>query len=229
MSMAISDSEERRQQKSQGRRAVASTGTWWSDSQKLEAVKTYLILGSPTETARLLKIPEETIRRWRKTEWWKDIELDLKTQDELQLGDRLKKIVQRTLDVTEDRLANGDFVYDQKTGEMRRKPVSLKDAHKVGLDMMQKRDDLLTRNQSQASEEVIANKLITLAEKFAQLANNKLDNNRTVDVTDVEIKESQDAVHDQGTEKLQERVREVPLEAGTTEKSFGTDNSTERG
>jgi transposase-like protein len=155
------------------RRAVSSEGKWWSDSQKLEAVQTYLMTGNQAMTARILKIPEETVRRWVKTTWWQDIVADLRIQDELKLSTRLKNIVDKTMSVIEDRLEHGDFVYDQKTGEMRRKPVAMRDAHKVGLDLDQRRDLVLQRAVPVASVEQIDDKLNKLAQKFADIVNGR--------------------------------------------------------
>lgn len=165
------------------RRAVSADGKWWSDAQKLETVKTFLMTGNLAMTARILKIPDDTVRRWVKTTWWTEIVDDLRTQDELLLSTRLQKIVSKTLDVVEDRLEHGDYVYDQKSGAMRRKPVALRDAHKVGLDLDNKRELILSRQAPRASEEQIDDKLLKLAKSFADIVNGrKTDNEQAVDV-----------------------------------------------
>jgi len=171
--------------------------TWWSDKQKLETVQTFLMLGNLAMTARVLKIPEETVYRWRKTSWWKEIEGELKTQDELQLSARLKRVMEKTLDAVDDRLEHGDYVYNQKTGEMRRKPVSMRDAHKVSMDLIDKRDLLARRNQTDASEEQMSDKLLKMMKQFADFAQGKLVENNTVEAEDVEIKDNQ-MVQDSG-------------------------------
>ena len=169
------------------RRAITKSLARWSDSQKLEAVKTYLILGNLSLTASSLKIPLPTIKDWKKSEWWKQIQNELMVQEDLQLGDRLKKIVNRSYDVIEDRMANGDFVYDQKTGEMRRKPVSMKDAHKVGLDLQERRDELIRRHVEGESitTDKIEKTLLDLAKRFEDIANGVNKQQRPVEVTDV--------------------------------------------
>lgn len=171
------------------RRGVAQEGRWWSDAQKLETVKTFLMTGNLAMTARMLKIPEDTARRWAKSTWWVEIVDDLRTQDELLLSTRLQKIVAKSLDVVEDRLDNGDFVYDQKSGAMRRKPVALRDAHKVGLDLDAKRELILGRQAPRASEEQIDDKLLKLAKSFADIVNGK---KNTSEAIDVEVRMAQD-------------------------------------
>lgn len=159
----------------------------YSDSQKIEAVTTYLMLGSVKMTAAMLKINVNTIKLWRKSQWWKDIENDLRAQEDLQLSKRLQNIVTRSLDVIEDRMDNGDFVYDQKSGQMRRKPVSMRDASKVMLDLNERHDVLVERHMTEQSvpTDKIENTLAKLAEEFAKIANQVTANKPTVEVTDV--------------------------------------------
>jgi hypothetical protein len=176
------------------RRSNDAEGKWWSDSQKLETVKTYLMTGNIAMTARILKIPDDTVRRWVKTTWWAEIVDELRSQDELVLSARLQKIVHKSLDVVEDRLEKGDYVYDQKSGKMRRKPMSGRDAHKIMMDSHSKRDLVLDRAAPQVSDEQVADKLLKLAERFAELAGVKKLESNTLDmgVVDVEVDETPD-------------------------------------
>lgn len=181
----LSDDEHLKNLPSNRRRAVDASGRSWSDSQKLEAVTTFLSLGNLAQTSRLLGIPEMTLRTWKQKDWWKEIEVDLKTQDTLVLSARLKRIIESTLAVTEDRLVNGDFIYDNRTGSMVRKPVSMKDAHKVTMDMIQRRDIIDNKQPTEVSIEQIDDKLAKLAQKFEEIASGK----KTIEVTDVIIGE----------------------------------------
>lgn len=179
----LSDDDNLKQLPSNKRRAIDASGRSWSDSQKLECVTTYLSLGSIALTSRVLKIPEMTIRTWKQKDWWKELEAELKTQESLELSSRLKKIIGSTLAVAEDRIANGDFIYDNRTGQMLRKPVSLKDAHKVTMDMIQRREVLDNKQPTNVSMEQLDDKLAKLAQKFEQIAAGR----RTIEVTDVII------------------------------------------
>lgn len=170
------------------RRAVsAGKGFRWSDSQKIEAVQTYLILGSLKLTAGALKIPFETLKVWKASQWWKDLIEELRIQEDLQLSNRLKKILVRSYDVIEDRLDHGDFVFDQKTGEMRRKPVSMRDAMQVSTQVSERRDGLIERHLEGKSitEDKIEKTLKDLAERFADIANQVTKKPASVEVTDV--------------------------------------------
>lgn len=215
--MALSDNPDIKKLKSRPRRPISAKGKNWSDGQKLEAVQTYLMLGSVRTTAAVLNIPEITVKVWRTKSWWKDLEAELKLQDKLQLGTRLKKIAERSLEVVEDRLQNGNYIFDQKTGELVRVPVNLKDAHKVGVDSMNQREILERGQADNLNEGQIDNKLAELATKFAAMVNKKIDDKRTVEMA--EVIEDNDAVHDQWEEGLQKGEPPLQLEASGEEET----------
>jgi hypothetical protein len=207
------------------RRAVdADTNKRWSDSQKIEAVTTYLALGNLALTAKVLKIPDLTLRTWKQKTWWKEIEDELKVQDELQLSARLQRIIESTLSATEDRIKNGDWIYDNKTGGLVRKPVNLRDVHKVTMDMVDKREAILNKVVTAVPLEQIESKLEKLALKFEEIASKR---SQQIAVTDVIFGEIDDAVHDEREKGLQERVPEVPLSSGADQESDGTDDGPE--
>ena len=185
----LSDDLKKRYAPTPKRRVPAVDGEYrrrYSDSQKIEAVTTWLMVGSLTMVSSLLKININTLKVWKKTEWWKEVEQDLRIQEDLQLSKRLQNIVNKSLSVVEDRLESGDFVYDQKSGEMRRKPVNMRDAHKVMLDLSDKREVLVDRHV--ANESITADKIETtlknLADEFARIAK-QVTAKPAVEVTDV--------------------------------------------
>ena len=184
----LSDDTKNKYMPTRKRRPAGEVGfrRHYSDSQKIEAVTTYLMLGSLPMVASMLKININTLKLWKKSEWWKDVEQDLRIQEDLQLSKRLQKIVTKSLDVVEDRLESGDFVYDQKTGQMRRKPVAMRDAHKVMMDLNQRRETLVDRHISNESvtQDKIEQTLKNLADEFARIAN-QVTSKPAVEVTDV--------------------------------------------
>lgn len=218
--MALTDNPNRQHIKSRPRRAVGAVKKNWSDSQKIEAVTTYLMLGNLAMTAATLKIPEQTMRNWFYSQWWKETEAELKLAGKLQLNNRLKGIVERSLDVVTDRLENGDWVYDQKTGQLQRKPVNLAVAHKVASDLIDKQEKLQNSITVAPAQEAMAEKMLALAEKFASLAQQK----PTVEVTDVIYMETDDALHEGRETGLQAGVQGVPQPTGTDQEPDGTDD-----
>lgn len=162
----------------------------WSDSQKLEAVTTYLALGNLVLTSSVLKIPEFTLRAWKQKDWWKEIEGELAVQDDIQLSSRLKRIIETTITATEDRIKNGDWIYNNKDGCLMRKPVNLRDVHKVTMDFVDKREQIAGKTTSSVALEAIDDRLAKLAAKFAEIAAGA---KPVIEVTDVVFGEEVDA------------------------------------
>lgn len=187
----LTDDEKRKQLKTGRRRSVvAETNKHWSDSQKIEAVQTFLMLGSIKLVHATLKIPEQTLFAWKRSEWWGELVKELQVQDNIILSNKLKKIVDKSHEIVLDRLENGDFIYDQKAGKLIRKPVGIREAHKVALDFTNQRMDIKTTEQVQVAEENIMSKLEKLAKSFEEFATNK----PAVEVTDVVfVKEADDS------------------------------------
>jgi hypothetical protein len=172
----------------------AETNMKWSEKQRMDAVNSYLLLGNLALTSRVLNIPEVTLRYWKAQPWWKDAVAEIKSSEKMQLSVRVKKLVDASLAVVEDRLINGDFQFDQKTGAVVRKPVNLKDAHKVAIDMADKHEALEKAEDVVQKEENVDDKLLRLAERFADMATKKIEQKqndaRTIDVVDADVKES---------------------------------------
>lgn len=193
----LSDTPSKQDRKTGRNRSIeAGTNKQWSDNQKMEAIQSYLLLGNLALTSRILGIPEITLRVWKRTDWWADMVNEIKSQDRIQLSSRMKKIVDASLTVVEDRLLNGDYQFDQKTGQNIRKPVNMKDAHKVAVDL-QDRQDLIEKSQKpEITEDKIELRLLQLANTFADMATKRIeqtkDIKRTVDVEDAEYTEDKE-------------------------------------
>ena len=194
----LSDSSSKKLKKNNLPRSIsAETNKQWSDKQKMEAVQSYLLLGNLAMTGRMLGIPEITLRVWKTKEWWKDAVAELKSQEKMVMSNRLRNIVDASLAVVEDRLLNGDYQFDQKTGSIVRKPVNMKDAHRVAVDMQDRKEALEKAANSDKvdSTENIETKLLSLANKFAELATKSIDQkvneHRTIDVVDITPKDEE--------------------------------------
>lgn len=216
------------------RRAISATKKSWSDEQKLELIKMYLMTGNLALSAASLKIPEHTARKWKGSNWWKEREHELRVQKDFKVSARLEKIIEKSLIAVEDRLDNGDFFFNRDTQAVERRPVSMQAAHKVAVDLMERKDVLDKRAEAGDTQEIAVDKFIQLAEKFASLAQ-KTQEKPPVEVTDViyvnesdQEEEDDHAVHDEREEGLQERESEVQLETERTEEEeFEDDGETE--
>jgi hypothetical protein len=188
--MALSDKPREKDKKRPTRALTAETNKRWSDKQKLDAVSTWLVLGNLAMTSRLTNIPEVTLRVWKASEWWKDVVDELKTQERIELSNKMKRIVEAAHQVVENRLINGDPVLNQKTGEIVMKPVAMKDAHRVAVDLLNQREAVEKATKPAGDkDEGNTTKLEQLAEKFAEFAAKRIeqtiDKKRTVEMADV--------------------------------------------
>lgn len=119
------------------------------------------------------------------------MEREIKEEGNIQLTNKLKKIAEKALDVTMDRLENGDWVFDQKSGKMIRKPVLLRDANNTASTLLKQAQLIEDKPKMERENKNIMDKLSVLAQKFESFAKPK------VEVTDVIFVENQDALHDE--------------------------------
>ena len=184
--MALSDIPREKDKKRPRRAIVAETNIRWSDAQKLEAAQSWLVLGNMSLDSRVLGIPRITLQVWKTTEWWNTLIADIKLQEKIELSNKMKKIVEAAHSVVEDRLVNGDVIIHPKTGEAIRKPVNMRDAHRVAVDLQNQKEAIDKASLSTDVVEEKTDRLEQLAEKFAEFATKSieksLDKKRTIDV-----------------------------------------------
>lgn len=99
---------------------------WFSMDRKVEACTLYAVYGNVEEVERITKIPANHIRAWKQESWWIDLTRQIYVEQNENLGANINKILDKTLVHLSDRLENGDYLYDQKTGNFKRKPVDTK-------------------------------------------------------------------------------------------------------
>jgi hypothetical protein len=193
----LSDNERMKVRPSKPSRAIEKSGRTWSDKQRREAAQLYLSLGNMSLVSNFTGIPYITLKVWKRTEWWNDLIQEIRTQDKIELSARLKKIVAASLTVVEDRLEHGDFQFDQKTGQNVRKPVNLKDAHKVAVDLQTRQEVLEKLDKPEVTDEAVESKLLKLAEKFSAMATMKINQKLNVPL----VEEVEDATIVQETSR----------------------------
>jgi hypothetical protein len=181
---------------------------WWSESKKLEAVTTYLAVGSSKMVEAITGIPAGTIRKWRTEPWWRELEGLLREENALETNSKLKRIVDKSLDQVMDRLENGDIIWNPKTGAIERRPAYLKDVAKVMHDAMDRQAILTKITGSDEAKPKLDAQLKELAAEFAKIVRG----------------DKPDAVHEERKEGLQEGEREVQLEARGEEEEGGEES-----
>lgn len=161
--------------------------TNWPMEKKIAAVAQYLVLGNMSLVAASTGIDVDLLRHWKMQPWWADTEKEIRTTENIGVDSKLTKIVDKSLDAVMDRLENGDYIYNQKTGQIVRKPVNMKDAVSASKEMLTKRE-LLRGNATERKETTqisMQDQLKALALEFAKF--NKPTSES--DIIDVEAKE----------------------------------------
>ncbi len=103
----------------------------WPDLKKMEVLQSYILLGNLTKAAALNNVPHVTAKLWKASNWWVEQEDELRRGSKLQLSSKLAELVNKSMVVLADRLENGDFIYQPRTGAFVRKPISAEHANKI--------------------------------------------------------------------------------------------------
>jgi hypothetical protein len=139
-----------------------------------------------------MNIPYDTLSVWKGSKWWSELSQDIRTEGHLALSHKMQKIADKAMDVTLDRLENGDAVLDQKTGEIKHKPVSMRDAHQVAVSFQDRALKLQHNPQDEAHQATVSDRLAQLADAFSKMAG-KTKKIEVLDVSFTEHEESQPA------------------------------------
>ena len=159
----------------------------WPEKKRIEALTTFLATGSQAHTAAITGIPEPTIATWRKQEWWAERMKDIKDGETIALDKRLSKVMDKALDAVLDRVENGEYMYDPRTGDIVRVPAKLRDVQKVAGDMIDKKQLLakIAAGKEESKKQITADHLVLLAKEFAKFANGGKAPSEAMDVSSV--------------------------------------------
>lgn len=185
----------------------ALTGNSHSWEKRMEVVSRYMLLGNIRVVSEQTGVQYSTIVDWKKQDWWADMVDQIRRQKKTKTSESITKIVESSLDVLQDRLTNGDFILNNKTGEIIRKPVGAKEAITIANQLMQRQiqlEDLIERTSK--TEESTQETLKLLANEFIKWQ--KKNKPETIDVEDAVVidKGTDSALHDKREEGLPEGV-----------------------
>jgi len=140
----------------------------FTDKEKMNAVCIFAVSGNSRRVAELSGIPEGTIRSWKCTEWWNEILTRIHVEEDEELDTKLTKLVNKAVEAVNERLDEGDWIYNPKLDKLIRKPVNAKDLAIVTAITVDKRQ--LLRGQPTARIEKISQdeRLNKLALQFKQ-------------------------------------------------------------
>jgi hypothetical protein len=163
----------------------------FTEKEKLNAVCVYAVTGNARRTAEITKIPEGTIRSWKTTEWWSEAISRVRIEEDEEISSSLTQIVNKAVAAVNDRIENGDYIYDTKRGEIRRKPMGAKDLAIVTAISIDKRQLLRGQPTSRVEKISTDEHLSKLAEEFRRFHNSTLIEAETPDaIEEREVEES---------------------------------------
>ena len=146
----------------------------WKETKRIEAVTTYLSTGNLTETGRLTGVPLKTLEQWKYSDWWKEMEKKIRSDEEQHLDAKLTKIIDKTLEKLVDSIENGEHIYDQRTGQIKRMPAKMRDLNNAFNTILDKRQ-LIRKQPTKIVEQTnTATQLQNLADQFAKFVNQKV-------------------------------------------------------
>jgi hypothetical protein len=103
----------------------------WDEKTRLELVQSYILTGSLAVAAGICKVPLPTAKVWKQSQWFRDLELELRQGAKLKLSSKLNKIVESSMTQLADRIENGDYIWDKVAKEYKRKPITAEVAQKI--------------------------------------------------------------------------------------------------
>ena len=189
----------------------------WTDKKKIEVVTSYLALGKAPMVEAVTGVPSQTIRIWKMQPWWKDLVKEIQTSEDQELDGKLSRVIDKSIDVINDRLEKGDFILDSRSGSIKRVPVKFKDTHRVASDLLDKRNVLRGKPTSITERVSTDDVLKRLALQFQEFT--KFQSTRLIE----------HAIHDEREEGLQEGEPEVQLSSPDEEETGGAEQSSQAG
>lgn len=191
-------------------------------SVKTEVVTRYMSVGNMRLISEVMNIPYNTLVDWKKEPWWADLVEEVRKAKRSKTNNKITRIIEDSLELIEDRLANGDFILNNKTGQIERKPVPLRDVANVTNQLLTRQLQLeeLSDKMEQRSE-TVQETLKLLAKEFSKWQRIQNKSNSTT----VEVKENNLALHDQWETRLQEGSGEVYEQTFGSEEEGGAEQS----
>lgn len=146
----------------------------WSDKQKFQAVTTYLLVGKWPLVSDATGIPIDTLKKWKQSDWWKEYETEIRRSNNIEVSGKLSKVREKATEVVMDRLDNGDFQFNPKTGKFSRRPVNAKVASEIMVKTID-RELILQKleEKPETKEEAILDRLDAIASKLLQASKAK--------------------------------------------------------
>lgn len=152
---------------------------YWHEKDRIRAASVYGVTGKITKVVEITGIPAETLRRWKQEPWWNEVIDRIKVEKDEDFDQRLTNIIERSMDEIEDRLENGDSVYDNKTGKILKKPMGGKEIGVLTSIAFDKRDLIRRKQKTQVEQQSTKELLQSIANTVRDFV--KITNQKTIE------------------------------------------------
>jgi hypothetical protein len=147
---------------------------WFPQQTKVDACTYYCVYGDFDKVSELTKVPTEKLRMCHQEPWWVEIQKRVYVEQNENLSSRINDVLDKSLVEIKDRLEHGDFFYDRKAGELKRKPVETKTLA-ILFDNLTTKRQLVRGEPTAISAKVgVEDRLTQLAESFEKFAKSRL-------------------------------------------------------
>jgi len=102
------------------------------------AISAYLVTGTLKGVQERTGVAHDVFSGWKREAWYPEIVDMLRSEQQAVLDAKLSRVIDRSIEALEDRLAEGDYQFS-KEGELRRLPVSASVATKLFGTVYEKR------------------------------------------------------------------------------------------
>jgi hypothetical protein len=157
---------------------------WWSPEARIKVVTLYMVLGNAAKVAKATGIPAGTIRRWKMEPWWTEIMQRVRSDKNDELDTQITKIIEKAMKEVEDRLQNGEYVYDGRSQSMVRIPVKTVDAVRTVNTLFDKRALIRGEPTKRTEQTSVNDKLKKMAEEFAKFAKARTVNGKSETISE---------------------------------------------
>lgn len=165
---------------------------WYNEEMRIKAACVYAITGSAAKTGEILNIKPGTVRQWKMQPWWQQVIDRIRSEKDDELDVKFTGIIDKTVEQINERLENGDYIYDLKNQELIRKPMGGKEMAVVTSIFMDKRALLREKKQQHSEQSEVMDRLKKLAEEFSGFVKAKDVTKESLDAKESDPIEAQD-------------------------------------
>ena len=141
---------------------------WYPEETRIEAVALFATFGNVAEVARIMNMKATTIRQWKMSEWWHEMLSRVHDEKDEELDSKFTKTIDKAIDEINDRLVNGEYVHNPKTGITVRVKPKMRDIAYVTSTHIDKRQLLRGKPTSRTEKVSSDERLSKLAKEFAK-------------------------------------------------------------